>query len=176
MQRAELEHLIRAAGMIVEADHIIVIGSQAILASFEEPPPELTESIEADLFPRDAPEAANLIDGSIGELSMFHESFGYYAHGVGPETATLADGWENRLVAHHNANTRGITGWCLAPIDIAFSKLAAGRDKDIRFIRTMLRYEMLEIPALTALISEQPEELAKLLADRLIGIQSAAKH
>ncbi len=35
---------------------------------------------------------ADLIDGSIGELSPFHETFGYYAHGLGPETAALPAG------------------------------------------------------------------------------------
>lgn len=172
MKRAELEHLIRA-GTIVGEDHIIVIGSQAILASVREPPPELAESIEADLYPRDAPEAADLIDGSIGELSMFHENFGYYAHGVGPNTATLADGWKGRLVPLNNVNTRGITDWCLAPIDIAYSKLAAGREKDIRFIRTMLQHGLIESGALAELLAEQSNAPSALLADRLTACKRA---
>ena len=38
-------------------------------------------------------ERADLIDGSIGEGSPFHELYGYYAQGVGEETATLPAGW-----------------------------------------------------------------------------------
>lgn len=34
MTRAELEHIIRAAGTIANCDDIVVIGSQAILGSF----------------------------------------------------------------------------------------------------------------------------------------------
>ena len=49
-------------------------------------------SLEADVYPRHYPERAELIEGSIGELSMFHETFGYYADGVGVHTATLLDG------------------------------------------------------------------------------------
>jgi len=33
MRRDQLEHLIRAAGQVLEVDAVIVIGSQAILAS-----------------------------------------------------------------------------------------------------------------------------------------------
>jgi len=46
----------------------------------------------------DAPEKADIIDGCIGELSPFHETFGYYAHGIGPETAVLPAKWKTRLV------------------------------------------------------------------------------
>lgn len=77
---------------------LIVIGSQAILGWSEEPPAELLVSMEVDLFPKDAPELANLIDGTIGELSPFHEAFGYYAHGVAPETAILPLDWDTRLI------------------------------------------------------------------------------
>jgi hypothetical protein len=125
--RSQLEHLLRAAGAIAGTQDLIVIGSQAILAWAE----NLLVSLKADLYPRDQPHLAQLIDGSIGELSTFHETFGYYAHGVGPETARLAPGWEDRLIPLRNANTNGVTGWCLHPLDIALSKLAAGRPKDL---------------------------------------------
>ena len=58
------------------------------------------------------PERAILIDGAIGEGSYFHEQFGYYAQGVGPETAVLPEGWESRLVGVGNERTSGSTGWC----------------------------------------------------------------
>ena len=35
------------------------------------------------------PELAELIEGAIGEGSPFHDQFGYYAQGVGPETAII---------------------------------------------------------------------------------------
>lgn len=79
-----------------------MIGSQAILGWDESPPAALLVSREADIFPRERPDRANLIDGSIGELSPFHDTFGYYGHGVGPETAILPDGWEQRLVVSFN--------------------------------------------------------------------------
>ena len=41
MRRADLEHIIRAAAEIADDSEIIVIGSQAILASFPDAPAEL---------------------------------------------------------------------------------------------------------------------------------------
>ncbi len=140
MKRTDLEHIIRAAGSIVETDKLIILGSQAILATYPQAPGELLVSQEADTYPLDDPSKADLIDGSIGELSPFHETFGYYAHGVGPQTATLAPGWQERLVPLVNENTRGVTGLCLHPADIAVSKLAAGREKDIAFVGVMINH------------------------------------
>ena len=60
--------------------------------------------MEADVFPRDRPQDSILIDGGIGERSIFHETFGYYAHGVDESTATLP-AWRDRLVPIRNENT-----------------------------------------------------------------------
>jgi hypothetical protein len=67
----------------------VLIGSQAVLGQFPHAPGALLVSIEADIYPRQAPAKSDLIDGAIGELSMFHQAFGYYAHGVDETTATL---------------------------------------------------------------------------------------
>lgn len=98
MQRPQLEHIIRAAAGITGADRFVVIGSQAILGQFSDPPEELLISLEADLFTLRSPSDADLIDGSIGEASPFHQTFGHYAHGVGEETAMLPTGWKERLI------------------------------------------------------------------------------
>jgi hypothetical protein len=159
MKRHELEHLIRAAGAITGAEEIIVIGSQAILAARPESPESLLRSCEADLFTLRDPKDADLIDGSIGEGSPFHETFGYYAQGVWLDTATLPTGWQDRLIAICNENTRLVTARCLEPHDLAVSKLVAGREKDIDFLSEMLlhgfikddilldRVDQLNIPA-----------------------------
>jgi hypothetical protein len=89
MQRPQLEHVIRAAAGITGTAEIVVIGSQSLLAQFPAPPPKLLVSMEADVFTLRSAEDADLIDGSIGEGSPFHQTFGYYAHGVSVETAIL---------------------------------------------------------------------------------------
>jgi len=93
MTRTQLEHIIRAAGAITNAQDLVVIGSQAVLGQFPGAPAELLVSDEADIFPRTDPGRGDLIDGSIGEDSPFHRTFGYYAHGVDETTAILPEGW-----------------------------------------------------------------------------------
>lgn len=142
MTRRQLEHILRAAGDIADDDELIVVGSQAILGQFPDAPATLLVSNEADIYPKNKPELADLIDGSIGEGSPFHDTFGYYAQGVGPTTAVLAPGWENRLVAISGPGTRGITGYCLEVHDLALAKAVAGRDKDRRFLRELAQHNL----------------------------------
>ena len=83
MRRDQLEHLRRAACRIAEASEAVVLGSQAILGSYDEAelPEAAVMSIEADLaFLDDVDESkAGLVDFQIGEDSLFHGTFGYYA-------------------------------------------------------------------------------------------------
>jgi hypothetical protein len=77
MQRHQLEHIIRAAAGITGAPEWIIVGSQAVLGQFPDAPAELLVSIEADVFTLRDPSDSDLIDGSIGEGSPFHQTFGY---------------------------------------------------------------------------------------------------
>ena len=60
MNRLQLEHVIRAAATISEDDEIVVIGSQAILGRYPDAPEELCLSADADLYPRNRPDRADL--------------------------------------------------------------------------------------------------------------------
>lgn len=153
MTRDQLEHVIRAATTIADEDVLIVVGSQAILGQFPNAPDSLRQSLEADVYPEASPEKAELIDGSIGEGSPFHETFGYYAHGVGPETATLPKGWRPRAVEVCGPGTRGATGVCPEIHDLLVSKLAAGRPKDIDFVAAAIAAGL----ALSATVAERIE-------------------
>jgi len=139
LKRTDLEHIIRAAAAIAEDDEIVVVGSQAILGQFPDAPPALCTSMEADVYPRHHPERADLVDGSIGEGSPFHETFGYYAQGVGERTAVLPAGWQERLVPVRSPATGGATGLALEVHDLLISKYVAGREKDRDFVREALR-------------------------------------
>jgi len=158
MKRRDLEHVIRAAANIADDDEIVVIGSQAILGEFPDAPDELCVSNEADVFPLNKPERWELIDGAIGELSPFHETFGYYAQGVQEGTAVLPDGWRNRLVRISNPNTRGAAGLCLEVHDLALSKYVAGREKDRRFVRAAIRHGLLSHDVLLERLHATPVE------------------
>src|SRR5207249_805484 len=156
MQRPQLEHIIRAAAAITGAQEFIIIGSQAVLGQFPDAPLELLVSIEADVFTLRDPADADLIDGSIGEGSPFHQTFGYYAHGVALETAVLPAGWQARLVPVRNPNTGGGTGLCLEVHDLAVSKLVAGREKDIEFVSGLFRHKLASAESVRARLPDTP--------------------
>ncbi len=140
MTREQFEHAIRAAGAVLGVAELLVIGSQAVHGSMSGPlPMEAVRSVEVDVAVRGDIEGrlADLIDGSIGEASMFHDTFGYYAQGVVESTARLPTGWQARLVPFDTPATRGVTAWCLELHDLWISKAVAGREKDREFCRAL---------------------------------------
>jgi uncharacterized nucleotidyltransferase DUF6036 len=153
LTRAQLEHVIRAAANIADDDEIIVIGSQAVLGQFPQAPATLLVSMEADVYPRHHPERADLIDGSIGELSPFHQTFGYYAQGVGQETAKLPAGWQERLISVPVGQVRGL---CLEVHDLVLSKWAAGREKDREFVKEAVRHGLVQADILRERLETMP--------------------
>ena len=171
MRREQLEHVLRAASTVVGERDILVIGSQSILGTIhdEDLPLEATTSIEADLAFFDDPmdEKADQVDGAIGELSKFHETFGYYAQGVSVATATLPSGWHERLISLETPNTEPGRGLCLEPHDCVVSKLVAGRWKDRVFAEALLRERLVDADTLIErvdLLDEAVEGTTRLRA------------
>lgn len=145
MNREQFEHSIRAAGAVLGVTDLLVIGSQALHASLSgNLPDEASRSVEVDVavFEDTNARGADLIDGSIGEASMFHSTFGYYVHGVAETTAILPVGWRERLVRFATPATSGVVAWCLEPHDLWISKAIAGRDKDLEFCGALLRLDL----------------------------------
>ncbi len=144
MNKQQFEHTVRATGAILGVNEVLVIGSQAIHASVDIVIPEAQRSIEADISALEDPDGAkaDLIDGSIGELSMFQDTFGYYAQGVTPETTSLPEGWRKRLVPFKTPATRGVKALCLEPHDLWLSKAVAGRQKDLEFCDALLQRQI----------------------------------
>jgi hypothetical protein len=172
MTRPQLEHIIRAAGMIADDDDVVVVGSQAILGQFPDAPPELLVSKAADVFPRNRVERSDLIDGSIGDGSPFQPEFGYYAHGIGEETAVLPAGWQERLVLVCGENTRFVRGWRLEVHDLAISKYVAGREKDIEFTEALVRHGMVTRSVLEErLAATEIDERIRSMVTRRIDAQ-----
>lgn len=141
MNRRQFDHALRAAASVLDVTEVLVIGSQALHGTLAGDVPEEAErSVEVDIVPFDDPDEvkADLIDGSIGEASPFHETFGYYAQGVGQRTAILPDGWRDRLVRYEEP-VSGVVGWCLEPHDLWISKALASRPKDEEFCSALRR-------------------------------------
>lgn len=167
MTRQELEHVLRAAGAITGRDEWIIIGSQAILGAAPDADPALLVSEEVDLYAPGDERASDLVDGSIGERSPFHETFGYYAHGVGPETAILPSRWRERAVVIRSSATAGVAGICPDPADLAISKLAAWREKDREFVHALLEHRLTSRLEIESRLHELDETIAARIRSRL---------
>ena len=81
----------------------------------------------------------------LGELSLFHQTHGFYVHALLIEEAvTLPQGWEKRASpVVDEIFTEGNIGWCVEAHDLAASKLVAYREKDRDFVRVLLTEEMI---------------------------------
>lgn len=174
MKRDQFEHTIRAAGAILGVTKVLVIGSQAIHASYDGTIPEAQRSIETDIadFEDDDGTKADLIDGSIGELSVFQETFGYYAQGVSVKTAILPEGWKKRLIPYRTPATNGVTGLCLEPHDLWISKAIANRPKDVEFCKALLKRKLVK-PATLLLRLKKVQRLnpkIRAMVEERIGV------
>jgi len=156
MTREELEHIIRACGDITNQYEFVIIGSQSMLGSVPRPEEVFTVSMEADIYPLQAPELADKIDGAIGEGSQFHETHGYYAQGVGPETATLPKDWMLRVHRVQNGNTNDRVGYCLDVRDLFIAKAAARREKDRDFCMALLEHGYVSLGEVLELAPSMP--------------------
>ena len=158
MTREQFNHVVRAAAAVLNTRNLLVIGSQAVHASTDTPVPAAERSMEADMAVLDADdtESADILDGSIGEMSMFHQTFGYYVHGVTPRTALLPEGWRERLVPYIAPDTGGATAMCLDIHDLWLSKAAAGREKDREFCAAVAEMGLVVPATLSARLDGMP--------------------
>jgi hypothetical protein len=162
MRREDFDHVLAAAAQVSGESELVVIGSQAILGSFPDAPEDMLRSQEADLYPLHHPEKADEIEGSLGDGSWFQRTHGYYAQGVGPETAKAPVGWEDRLVSvripARVSSAQDATALCLEPHDLVLAKSVAGRDRDWDFAKDALRHGLVSPEVLFERIPDLPVE------------------
>ena len=131
MQWPEFAHAVRAAGAILGEDQVVVIGSQSILAWFDDPPPETTLSREIDIAALDDPDdrKSHVLAGAIGEGSPFDATFGFHVDGVSLDTPIAPSGWLGRcrdgIYPGHERRHRPVHG-AARPV----RRQAAGRPRE----------------------------------------------
>lgn len=191
MTEEQLEHLIRASGAILGDQAVLVIGSQSILPwlrRFAGKPPRqwpgvFTLSTEADIIPIDNDEEkSNLIDGTLGEDSYFHGTYGYYAQGVSMETAKAPEGWQSRCYPLRNENTHQIVGYCMHPADLFLAKAVANRPKDGPFLDAMIEHGLVvqtavlhNIQKIQRITAEERERVRKQVEARFLRAQEKSR-
>lgn len=153
MKKQQVDHVLRAAGRITGERQFIIVGSQALHGRHPDLADSIVRSAEVDLLASGRPDRTEWLV-AIGLYSRFHEEFGYYADPVSSETATLPKGWKGRLVRLPPGDTDGVRGLCLDPHDLAISKYAAFREKDLVFTRELARRGLVSREQLLVLLGQ----------------------
>ena len=136
MKKQQVDHILRAAGRITGEKQFVIIGSQSLHGKYPDIADDIVRSVEVDLVAKQNPDRTEWLN-AIGQDSPFHETFGYYADPVDETSATLPEGWKERLISLSPGDTGGISGLCLDPHDLAIAKYVAGREKDMIFNREL---------------------------------------
>jgi len=152
MKKRQVDHVLRAAGRITGEKQFIIVGSQALHGEYPDLPDQILTSFEVDLIASKHTDRTEWLN-VIGLDSVFHETHGYYADPVDLGTATLPKGWKGRLVKLPPGDTDGVSGLCLDPHDLAISKYAAFREKDLIFTRELARRGLLSKDQLLTLLA-----------------------
>ncbi len=135
MHLEEIDCLLAEVSKASNHRHFVLIGSLSILGALREPPPEMTLSIDVDLFLKfDPGRDAEL--HAFGENSAFHREHGFYADPVSPHLASLPPDWESRLL--QTPLPSGTVLWCLDPNDAAVAKYWRGTARDREWARAGL--------------------------------------
>lgn len=134
MQKSYLFDLIAVVRGVLEDDDLpIIVGSQAIFAQTDDIPRIVRESRECDFLIFRQTAQREKVNSDFGVFSDFADEKGYYADALGLASVVLPIGWDERLEPLRD-NDGEIVAKCLEIHDLAASKIAAGRPKDLEFL------------------------------------------
>lgn len=171
MDIKNLAHILRACKSITNESVFVIVGSQAILAQFPDAPDSLKMSMEIDMYPRFRPDLSEVIEGALGANSSFHRAFGYFADGVGPETATLPIGWMKRSIEMKgHPLLEGAVAICPEINDLCASKMAAFRDKDLIWVEAVFDAGLAKPEQVIQSIKEIEEERMPMKASAIAWV------
>ena len=161
LNKEQLIHVISAACRQLNCLEMYLLGSQAAYGSLDKLPEIAITSNEADLIPKKHPERAIEISGGMGEFTLFHKEFDYYAHGLEFSEVTLPEDWKDNLVDisfKDDISGKTFTFYCLSLYDLCASKLAAGRPKDFSFVKTILKAKHISYDEIKEAIAKIPDK------------------
>lgn len=157
MNKSQLEHIIRASSEIVNDYEFVIVGSQSVLGHNIPTCGAINRSMEADMFPFNNYDERGYLE-CIGELSEFHQNYGYYVDPVDKEVIFLPCNYLNRVQKIQNENTNGKIAYCISPLDLSVAKSMALRDKDKEVLYFFLKNNIVKKDDLI-------EEVKKLKSD-----------
>jgi len=142
MTLEQFDHVCRAAAAVADVRKIYVFGANAIIpwlvgVGYPIPLSDLDSSRDVDVTVGDA-KLDLLIDGAIGEFSLFDKTFFVYAHSVDFALFQAPVNWRQRA-GKRTEPASGVDIIVPHPHDLIISKLAVGRPKDFAFAAVIAR-------------------------------------
>lgn len=173
MRREDFDALVAAVAVTAEVKEVIVVGSQAILASVGEErlPGETTLSPEIDVVIASSPRAGS-VRMMLGPGSLMDRQRGVYVDVVSEHTPHLPANWRSRAVRRWPADAPGVSALCPDIHDLALAKLGAGRrDKDLPYVESLFAADppLLDLDVLESRI---PEMGGIISADALARVRA----
>jgi hypothetical protein len=153
MNKANIDHILRAASAVTNEHQFVLVGSGAVIASLRNVPYEMLNTDEIDIYVENTDMEA-LITGTLGPDSMFHRTWNYYADG-GPDTSVMPLDWKSRA-SIYTIPDGSVTAICPSVADIAVAKLCAARDKDRQWLRAGAKNGLFTEQALRDLFTKHP--------------------
>jgi hypothetical protein len=83
------------------------------------------------------------------------------------KTATLPQGWRDRLIELAPGDTEGVRGLCLEPHDLAIAKYVANREKDRVFVVQLARRGITDRNTLLSRLAKT--QIPKEVRDRILA-------
>ena len=158
----DLKLALAAAADAYKRRRFVVVGSAAILATFPDAPSFLRLSADIDMFPIRKLDTTDfqLGDEQVGQASAFEVEHDFYIERLGDWTMlSQPEGWFERCVKY---STEGkidgedvmVDGYALQPLDLAYNKLEAGRDKDLNFVGGLISEGLIALEDLEQFIKD----------------------
>lgn len=179
----DLKVALEAAARAYKRKRFVIVGSAAILATHPNAPSFLRLSADIDMFPIRKLETTDYQSGDeeVGQASRFEVEHDFYIERLGDWTMlSQPEGWFERCSQY---STEGeidgekvtVYGYCLQPLDLAYNKLEAGRDKDLNFVAGLLAENIISLTDLENFITEgcPHEDLLPTISNNLDLIKAA---
>ena len=156
----DLKLALGAAAGAYKRRRFVIVGSAAILATHPDAPSFLRLSADIDMFPIRKLETTDFQSGDeqVGQASEFEVEHEFYIERLGDWTMlSQPEGWFERCVKYSadgviDGESVVVDGHCLHPLDLAYNKLEAGRDKDLNFVAGLLNEKIISLDELQEFI------------------------
>lgn len=151
----EVLHVARALSEITGCRELVVVGSAAVIAARGRLEGDHFGTEDVDVFALDGKSEDDFTDEAelIGLSSRFHETFGYYADGVGERTAIMPMDWKSRATKYPVPAVSDTFLWIPDSNDVALAKLCAWREKDQDWLKAAVGSDLVEWDVMASRLS-----------------------